>query len=57
MTDFSAAVPASPKEVCPLLLGSSIPAVTLRTAAGEGFDLSRAVKQRSTVLVFYRGGW
>jgi peroxiredoxin len=53
----SGSVPASPHEVCPLLTGSAIPTVTLRTADGEIFDLNNAVRQQSAVLVFYRGGW
>ena len=57
MTNSAVVVPSSPKDVCPLLLGDAIPTVTLRTPAGEGFDLNSAVKQRATVLVFYRGGW
>jgi peroxiredoxin len=53
----SGAVPASPHEVCPLLTGTTIPAVTLRTADGAVFDLNNAVRQHPSVLVFYRGGW
>ena len=50
-------VPQSPREVCPLLTGSHVPAVILTTADGRPFDLSGAVKQKPTVVVFYRGGW
>jgi peroxiredoxin len=34
-----------------------MPAVTLRTADGEHFDLNNGVSQQPSVLVFYRGGW
>jgi peroxiredoxin len=34
-----------------------MPAVTLRTADGDSFDLNKAVSQQPSVLVFYRGGW
>jgi peroxiredoxin len=54
---LSTTVPSSPQDVCPVLTGASIPAVTLRTADGEVFDLSEAVRQQPSVLVFYRGGW
>lgn len=50
-------VPKSPREVCPLLTGSQVPEVTLTTADGRPLNLSGAVKQKPTVLVFYRGGW
>ncbi len=52
-----AAVPLSPLDVCPLLTGTAIPQVTLRTVEDEVFDLNSAIKQQPSVLVFYRGGW
>jgi peroxiredoxin len=51
------AVPPSPLNVCPLLVGIAIPHLTLRTVNNEAFDLSSAVRQQPSVLVFYRGGW
>ena len=54
---FPAAVPPSPADVCPLLTGTAIPQVILRSVDGEAFDLSSAVRQQASVLVFYRGGW
>jgi peroxiredoxin len=54
---ISGTVPPSPQDVCPVLTGTTIPAVTLRTADGEAFDLNSAVRQQPSVLVFYRGGW
>jgi len=53
----SATVPASPQDVCPVLTGTTMPAVTLRTADGDSFDLNKAVSRQPSVLVFYRGGW
>jgi peroxiredoxin len=53
----SAAVPASPYEVCPLLTGTIIPAATLHTADGDVLDLNQTVREQPSVLVFYRGGW
>jgi peroxiredoxin len=50
-------VPSSPQYVCPILTGTTMPAVTLRTAGGESFDLNKSVSQHPSVLVFYRGGW
>ncbi len=53
----SNAVPRSPLNVCPLLVGMAIPQVALRTVNNEAFDLNSAVQQQPSVLVFYRGGW
>jgi hypothetical protein len=41
----------------PLAVGSSVPAVTVNTVAGESVDLSELVRDRGALLVFYRGGW
>jgi hypothetical protein len=50
-------VPLTPLDTCPLLTGTAIPQLILRTVDGEAFDLNSAVKQQPSVLVFYRGGW
>ena len=50
-------LPASPREVCPLLVGEPVPEVGLETAAGEAIDLQTAIAARPTILIFYRGGW
>jgi hypothetical protein len=47
----------SPGEICPLLVGDTIPQMTLETVEGDSFDLNTAVKEKPTVLIFYRGGW
>ncbi|MFC1525184.1 hypothetical protein ACFL6X_00045 [Candidatus Latescibacterota bacterium] len=52
-----AIAPASPWEVKPLLVGSTIPKVALETSEGLAFDLNAEVAQKRTILVFYRGGW
>lgn len=57
MTLESDQVAESPYGVCPLLVGSRVPAVTVQTAEGKPFDLAGAVADKPTVLVFYRGGW
>lgn len=50
-------VASSPERICPLLIGTKIPEVSVKTADGASFDLSAAIKTMPTVLVFYRGGW
>ncbi len=51
------ALPNSPGQVRPLMVGASVPAAQLKTAAGEDFDIGSAVAAKPTILVFYRGGW
>ncbi len=50
-------VPDSPRDICPLLIGSQIPELTLTGADGSPVDLRTAVSERPSVLIFYRGGW
>lgn len=49
--------PASPWDVRPAMVGSTIPKATVLTWAGEDFDLNRSVASTPTILIFYRGGW
>lgn len=50
-------IPLKPEDISPLLIGESIPLLTLPTASGSSFDLNKSVSERPTILVFYRGGW
>lgn len=47
----------SANEICPLLVNSSIPSLTLKKPDGTSFDLNAALKAKPTILIFYRGGW
>lgn len=47
----------SAQDVRPLLVGSSIPALTYTTEGGAPFDFTAAVARHPTVLVCFRGGW
>ncbi len=47
----------SPEQIRPLLVGSTVPDVTVRTATGELFALRAAIAKKPSVVVFYRGGW
>lgn len=47
----------SAREIRPLMIGASVPAVTVRTVAGAAVDLTELTAERRAVLVFYRGGW
>lgn len=50
-------IPNSAQEICPILVGDTIPNLALNTVDGESFDLKKAVQQKPTVLIFFRGGW
>ena len=47
----------SAEEICPLLVGTKVPEVTLENDNGNSFDLNSAIKVKPAILMFYRGGW
>ena len=47
----------SPQEVKPLLVGTTIPSVSVRTIDGKVVDLLEDARKKPSILVFYRGGW
>ncbi|MGK6353449.1 peroxiredoxin-like family protein [Parapedobacter sp. DT-150] len=51
------AIPQRPEDISPLLNGEAIPMLTIKDPSGMDFDLNKAVSEKPTVLVFYRGGW
>ena len=55
--DAGANAAASADAVCPIKVGATVPTLTLATADGMPFDVGEAIRQKPTVLVFYRGGW
>jgi peroxiredoxin len=50
-------VAQKPADICPLKVGSHIPDVDLATIDGTTINLRDRVREKPTVLVFYRGGW
>jgi len=50
-------IPQNPEDISPLLCGEKIPMAVLFDVSGKRFDLNRAISQKPTILVFYRGGW
>ncbi|MCS4308134.1 peroxiredoxin [Rheinheimera pacifica] len=54
---MAATIAPSPEQVTPLLNGLTIPDVSLTTADNNPVQLAELVKQKPSVLVFYRGGW
>jgi len=54
---MSYVIPQKPEDISPLLYGEKIPTAVLSDASGKSFDLNKAISEKPTVLVFYRGGW
>ena len=50
-------VAQSAEEICPLLPGAKLPAVTLQRIDGSDLNLAEAVGRKPSILIFYRGGW
>ena len=51
------ALPTSPRQVTPLLIGETIPEVTVKTPTGETVQLRELTQKGPTLLIFYRGKW
>lgn len=56
-TNVSAQVPENAEDICPLLIGETIPKATLQDSQGKQVELVKYLSKKPTVLVFYRGGW
>lgn len=50
-------VPAQAEDICPVLIGHSIPDAVLKTRDNAPLKLTSAVAEKPTLLIFYRGGW
>ena len=50
-----AQVPEKAEDISPLLVGESIPNVNLIDVNGEEVSFFKIIKEKPTVLVFYRG--
>ncbi len=52
-----AQIPKNAEDISPLLIGEKLPDAKLVDNNGSEVDLLSYVKEKPTVLVFYRGGW
>lgn len=50
-------VAQAPEQVSPLLNGQTVPDAKLTTLTGAEVSLTEIVRQKPTVILFYRGGW
>lgn len=58
ITSFvKAQLPEKPEDVSPLLIGETIPNEQVGTMDGKTVALHDLLKDKPTVLIFYRGGW
>lgn len=58
ITSFvKAQLPEKPEDVSPLLIGEIIPNEQVATMDGKNVVLHDLLKEKPTVLIFYRGGW
>ena len=54
---LAAPLPDSATGVQPVLVGTMLPSVELRTTAGDTVDLDEARVGKPSVIIIYRGGW
>ncbi len=47
----------SADKIHPLLIGSTVPSLTLHTVDNEPYDLIAAFAKKPSILIFYRGSW
>lgn len=50
-------VPNDASKTCPIKVGESIPALTLKDLSGKPFDINKAIADKPSIIIFYRGGW
>lgn len=56
-TTKMSSVPNAPDQICPLPIGSALPALQLQGLDAKPFDLATAIKAKPTILIYFRGGW
>lgn len=47
----------APNQVCPILIGSSLPKITLLDLEGNRVELNKVIAEKPSVLIYFRGGW
>ncbi len=55
--DKKSGLPNSPDMINPLKIGDKIPHLVFKDYKGSSFDLTKALKKKPTILIYYRGGW
>ena len=57
LSESNAQIPDKAENISPMLIGEILPKASLQDADGKTIELSSILKSKTTVLVFYRGGW
>ena len=50
-------VSEAPGSICPLLIGSPLPELSVKSLDGKAFDLTASIRSKPTILIYFRGGW
>ena len=50
-------IPDKPVNICPVMIGESLPKTVLKSVENKPFDLNQAISKKETILIFFRGGW
>lgn len=45
------------EDICPILVGQSLPTIILRSSDNTSFDLNAAIAETPSIIIFFRGGW
>jgi len=52
-----AQIPENPEDISPLLISEKIPGAIVQSLEGESISIVEMLKEKRSVLLFYRGGW
>ena len=57
ITNVFAQIPENAEDISPLLISEKIPEVAITSLDGDAVSIMDVVKEKRSILVFYRGGW
>lgn len=57
MNNSTAQLPTIPEDISPLLVGETVPNVPLTSLEGASISVHDIIKEKPTILIYYRGGW
>ncbi len=55
-SDCDKQIPDQAEDICPILVGQSLPKIILRNPDKTLSDLNAASEEKATILIFFRGG-
>jgi peroxiredoxin len=57
ISNVFAQIPENAEDISPLLISEQIPEVDITSLDGDAVSIMDVVKEKRSILVFYRGGW